>query len=82
MLEQALPADLSGMKLRFDCSELRSASPSSLDELVRILFLERGALQAHFSAAQARINELLLKTTADHGFRDRVTVEAAGRTIS
>lgn len=77
MLDQLLPSDLHEIRVRFDCSELRSASPSSVDELVKIIFVERGTQRASFSPMPHRTLELLLKSIHEHGFSERLEVDDA-----
>jgi hypothetical protein len=75
VLDELLPRDLKAVTVLFDCSELRSASPSSVDELVKIVFSERGTEHASFSSMPPRTLELLLKSSQEYGFSDRLEVE-------
>jgi hypothetical protein len=71
-LLSSLPEQLQGGAVYLDCSELRSAAPSFIDEMIVTVLLERNADQLVFLGAPERAIEFACKAADVHAVRTRV----------
>jgi len=69
-----LPGDLSGRTIVLDCSRLAVSTPSFLDEVVKILLLDRRAKRLDLIEANERTELHVQRSAQNRGVAQRVTV--------
>ena len=73
-LQRDAPADLSGRTVEVDCSPLRAPTPSFLDEMLKILVLERCATRVELRHASDRAKALATRSALNRGIGARLDV--------
>jgi hypothetical protein len=73
-LTASLPHDLSDVAVAVDCSALQASTPSFVDELIKVVLVERGALRLVFRNAPGRTVELARRAARNRGVADRLEV--------
>jgi hypothetical protein len=73
---EALPPDLSGNSIQIDCNELAVGTPSFLDEVVKIILVERHADRLRLMNAPGRVAEHAKRAAAKHEVSDRLEIRA------
>lgn len=71
-LSVALPPDISGLLVEVDCGPLRAPSTSFVDELLKIVVVERGASLLRLTNASDRARALALRSAQNFDIVDRV----------
>lgn len=71
-LVSCLPADLTGDEVVLDCSEALVATPSFLDEVVKLTLVENGADRLNIVGASQRAAELLRRSAANRHVEERL----------
>jgi len=74
-LESALPDDLEGSMVEVDCGPLRAPTPSFVDELLKILIIERRSPRVRLQNASERAQSIALQSAKNRHIADRVEVE-------
>jgi hypothetical protein len=62
-----LPIDLSESEVQIDCSRVEASAPSFLDEMVKILLVEREAAQVRLLRAPQRTREYAERSARNRG---------------
>ena len=62
-----LPTDLSESEIHIDCSQVEASAPSFLDEMVKILLVEREAAQVRLLGAPPRTREYAERSARNRG---------------
>jgi hypothetical protein len=70
----SLPADLSDVAVVVDCSALKASTPSFVDELVKLVLVERHATRLIFQSAPDRTVELARRAATNREVVDRLQV--------
>lgn len=70
-----IPDDLAGAELRVELAGVRVASPSFLDEIIRIAFDERGVTRVKFIDTPLIAARAIDDSARDRGIADRVSVD-------
>lgn len=79
-LDSATPENLSGRVVQVDCARLLSPTPSFLDEMIKMLVVERGAEVVQVTNASERTALYATRSASNRHVRDRVEVaKSAGR---
>ncbi len=79
-LGSATPEDLAGRVVLVDCADLLTPTPSFLDEMIKMLVLERSADTVRVTNASERTALYAKRSAANRQVSDRVHVtERAGR---
>jgi hypothetical protein len=73
-LTASLPADLSGTPVLVDCSALQASTPSFVDELVKVVLVDRGGSQLVIKGAPERTAELVRRAAQNRGVADRLEI--------
>lgn len=73
-LTASLPKDLSDVAVAVDCSALQASTSSFVDELIKVVLVERGALRLVFRNAPERTVELARRAARNRGVADRLEV--------
>jgi len=73
-LEQELDKSLEGDHLSIDCVDLRSATPSFVDEILKVVLVERHAARLSFVNAPERAELHVERSAANRSVVDRVEV--------
>ena len=73
-LVATLSDDLSGQTVLLDCANLLVGTPSFLDEVVKQVLQVRDAATLEASDAPNRVRDLLERSAANRGVRDRLRV--------
>jgi len=71
----ALPPDLDDSEVVVDCSRLEVSTPSFVDELLKVLLLDRGALRVRFVSAPERLAEYVRRAAVARSIESQVLVE-------
>ena len=80
-LGREAPAELSGRTVQVDCSPLRAPTPSFLDEMLKILVLERCATRVELRHASDRAKALATRSAQNRRIVERIDfVEDAPQT--
>jgi hypothetical protein len=66
-LFSALPVDLSESEIHIDCSLVEASAPSFVDEMVKILLVEREAAQVRLLSAPQRTREYAERSARNRG---------------
>jgi len=74
----SLPADLSQHTVRVDFAGHVSAPPSFLDELVRVVLVERQAARLDFVDVPARLSVRLEDSARRREVSDRISIDRRG----
>jgi len=69
-----VPEDLRGAVIELVCSDLQSAAPSFLDELVRTVLVERHADRLVLTGARERTRTLATRAAVAHAVAERLSV--------
>ncbi len=73
-LVAALPVTLTGSRIVLNCAALALTSPSFVDELVKLLLVERDADVLEVVGASVRLQQLLKRAASNRGVPSRVTL--------
>ena len=73
-LLESLPRDLSSSEVLVDCSQIQASAPSFVDELVKILLVERNAARLHLSKAPARTQHYAERSARNRGVASRLLI--------
>jgi len=68
---------LGGRALRLNCQELRFATPSFFDEIVKQVLVERNAARLEIVAASSRGQELVERAARNRGVENRIAFLSA-----
>lgn len=74
-LASALPENIAGQAVEIDFTPLRVPTPSFIDELLKILVVERGAAVARLKNANERAESLARQAAANRGITHSVEIE-------
>jgi hypothetical protein len=66
-LFSTLPVDLSESEIHVDCSQVEASAPSFVDEMVKILLVERDAAQVRLLSAPPRTREYAERSARNRG---------------
>jgi hypothetical protein len=66
------PAELAGRIVEVDCSPLRAPTPSFLDEMLKILVIERGAARVELRRASDRARALAARSAQNRRISGRI----------
>lgn len=69
-----LPADLTADDVIIDCANLEASAPSFVDELVKIVLVERNARRLSFEDAPERTASYALRSAENRDVADRLEV--------
>jgi len=81
-LTEDLPADLTGAVLVVDCAALQASTPSFVDELVKVVLVERNAKLLRLVNARAGTAELARRAATVRQVADRLQVDPEPRDVS
>ena len=73
-LSSALPLELEATVVEVDCAPLLAPTPSFVDELLRILVVERDAVLVRFVHASDRARELVQQVAQNRQIPDRIEI--------
>jgi hypothetical protein len=76
-LDSALPGDLADTAVDVDCAPLTAPTPSFIDELLKIIVVERKALRVRLVNASERAVWLAQRSADNRHISDVVMIEAA-----
>ncbi len=62
-----LPIDLSDSEIHIDCAQLEASAPSFIDEMVKILLVERSAAKVRLLRAPPRTREYAERSARNRG---------------
>jgi hypothetical protein len=71
---RGLPADLRGVRVELNCSNLLVGTPSFFDEIVKQILVVRHADTLDAIAAPERVRQLLERAAENRGVRGRIRV--------
>ena len=75
-LESVLEPTLEDTLIAVDCSDLRSVTPSFVDEIMKIVLIERQASRLSFINPTERAKSYVSRSAQNRGVTDRVDVVA------
>jgi hypothetical protein len=81
-LTESLPADLAGAVVVVDCAALQASTPSFVDELVKVVLVERNAKLLRLVSAREPIAELARRAAAVRQVADRLRIDQAPSAVS
>ncbi len=81
-LTEGLPADLTGAVVVVDCAALQASTPSFVDELVKVVLVERNAKLLRLVSARERTVELARCAATVRQVADRLQVDPERRGVS
>lgn len=67
-----LPATLARTSVVVDLADTKAAAPSFVDELIRLILVDRGGLALELAGASPRAAELAARFARNHGAADRL----------
>jgi hypothetical protein len=70
-----LPSDLADAQVVINCANVEASAPSFVDEVVKVVLVERAASHLLFSHAPKRTAEYAQRSAVSRGVDDRLTVE-------
>lgn len=70
-----LPDDLSNAEVTVDCAHVEASAPSFVDELVKIVLVEREARRLVLQAVPERTARYATRSALNRAVSDRLTVE-------
>ncbi len=76
-LDSALPRALETTVVEVDCGKLRSATPSFLDELLKIIVVERHAVRVRLKDVSERAAQLAQRSATNRRILDAVEIVPA-----
>jgi hypothetical protein len=71
-LFSTLPVDLSDSEIHIDCSQVEASAPSFVDEMVKILLVEREAAQVRLLRPPRRTREYAERSARNRGVDARL----------
>src|SRR6266487_1702914 len=81
-LTESLPADLTGAVVVVDCAALQASTPSFVDELVKVVLVERNAKLLRLVSAREPTAELARRAAAVRQVADRLRIDQAPSVVS